>query len=161
MAGTASVFRIDANLDTEVTAAAANQIVEFGTGATNPDAKSHASSISIRYLRDVSVHPNPTRELSQLQDGKLGTIEVIITGFVDDPDNAGLFARVNAWMVNAQTNSSLKFGRFGIRWDNMTVLDLTPSGTIGYLISEFFMDDIEEYQNKATFTLKLLRNGSV
>ena len=161
MAGTASIFRITTVGDTEATARTANQIVEFGTGATNPDALSQTLSISIRYLRDVSVHPNPNRELSQLQDGKLGTIEVIITGFVNSPDTAGMFARVDAWMTNAQTNSSLKFGRFGIRWDNMTVLNLTPSGTIGYLITEFFMEDIEEYQNKATFTLKLLRNGSV
>ena len=161
MAGTAAIYRIDANGDTEATARTANQIVEFGTGATNPDAKSHASFISFQYLRDVSIHPNPNRELSQIQDGKLGTIEVTIRGFIEDPSNAGMFARVDAWMTNAQANASLPFGRIGIRWDNSNTFDLTPTSAFGYILFDFKIEDVEEFQNKHAFTLRLYRNGSV
>ena len=161
MAGTAAIFRIDAVGDTEVTARTANQIVEFGTGAINPDAKSHASFISKHYIRDVSIHPNPNRELSAIQDGKLGTIEVIIRGFVDDPSNAGLHSRIDTWMTNAMTNAALPFGRIGIRWDNSNTFNLTPSATIGYILFDYILEDVEEFQNKHTFTLRLFRNGSV
>jgi len=137
MAGTASIFRIDANGDTEVTARGINEIVEFNTGATNPDARSKLKSARITFVEDISIHPNPNRHLSQIQDGKLGTQIIIITGQFVTPASAGGIVRFFNWMTNDKTNTSLPFGRFGVRFDNISALDQTPSATIGYILQEF------------------------
>ena len=158
--GTASIFRIDANTETETTAEAANQTVEFN-GGVNPDALSSTDSLEVHYIEDVSIHPNPNRHLSQIQDGKLGTLEIILKGFFKTPNSAGAIAKFNNWMINDKTNASLPFGRFGLRYDNMSQLNLTPSTTIGYILYDFIVKDVEEYQDKAEFTARLYRNGSI
>jgi len=161
MAGTGSIFRIDANTETEATARTANEIVEFNTGATNPDARSKLKSARINFIEDISIHPNPNRHLSQIQDGKLGTQIITVTGQFVTPASAGGIAKFFNWMTNDKTNASLPFGRFGVRFDNISQIDLTPSSTIGYILQEFWVEDVEEYQNKADFTAILYRNGAV
>ncbi len=160
VAGTASIFRIDANTETETSAETANQTVEFNGGA-NPDALSSTDSLEVHYIEDVSIHPNPNRHLSQIQDGKLGTLEIILKGHFKTPNSAGAIAKFNNWMINDKTNASLPFGRFGLRYDNMSQLNLTPSTTIGYILYDFVVKDVEEYQDKAEFTARLYRNGAI
>jgi hypothetical protein len=161
MAGTAAIYRIDANTETESTAATANEIVEFNTGATNPDARSHLKTTRLHYVEDISIHPNPNRHLSQIQDGKLGTQVITITGQFVTPASAGGIAKFMNWMKQDKTNSALKFGRFGVRFDNISQLDQTPSTTIGYILQEFWVEDVEEYQDKADFYAVLYRDGAV
>jgi len=161
MAGTASVFRIDANGETETTARTANEIVEFNTGATNPDARSKLASLKIGFIEDISIHPNPNRHLSQIQAGKLGTQIITITGHFTTPKSAGGITKFFNWMVNDKTNAALKFGRFGIRLDNMSQVDLTPSTTIGYILQSFDVTDVEEFQDEAKFVAILYRDGNV
>ena len=161
MPGTASIFRIDATGDTEADAVTANQIVEFNTGAVNPDSRSHLSSVKLKMIEDVAIHPNPNRHLSRVSDSKLGTIEYTITGYFDRPAAATGITRFFNWMIQDKTNSDLDFGRFGIRVDNMSQVDLTPSGTIGLILVDFEVADIDEFQSHAPFTARLLRSGSV
>jgi len=161
MTGTAAIFRIDANGETEVTARAADEIVEFNTGALIPDARSKAASFKIGFTEDLSIHPNPNRHLSQIQAGKLGTQIVTIKGHFTTPKSSGGLTKFLNWMVNDKTNSALKFGRFGIRDDNMSQLDITPSTTIGYILQFFEVEDVEEFQDEAKFIAVLYRDGSV
>jgi len=159
--GTAAIFRIDAVGQTETTATAANEIVEFNTGATNPDGNSKLQSSRIEFIEDISIHPNPNRALSQIQDGKLGTQIVTLKGFFKIPRSAGGIAKFLNWMVNDKTNTALKFGRFGIRVDNISQLDLTPSAAIGYILQSFWVEDIEDFQSLARFEAVLYRDGTV
>jgi hypothetical protein len=161
MAGTASIFRIDSNGDTESDARTANQIVEFNGTSLNPDDRSFVESLEVHYINDISIHPNPNRHLSQIQDGKLGLIELTIKGSFTTPDSATAIARFNNWMIQDKTNSSLVYGRFGLRYDNMSQLDLTPSTTIGYILYDFIVKDVEEFQNKAVWEARLYRNGAI
>jgi len=48
--GTASIFRIDTNGDTETTAEAANETVEFNGTSLNPDDRSYTDSLEIHYI---------------------------------------------------------------------------------------------------------------
>jgi len=161
MTGTSAIFRIDANGETEATARAADEIIEFNTGAVVPDARSKAASWKIGFVEDLSIHPNPNRHLSQIQAGKLGTQIVTIRGHFLTPKSAGGITKFFNWMTNDKTNAALKFGRFGIRDDNMSQLDLTPSTTIGYILQSFDAEDVTEYQDKAEFIAVLYRNGAV
>ena len=161
VSGTASIFRIDANGETETTAEAANETIEFGTGATDPDAFSHLESVEIEYDEDTSTHPNPNRHLSQIQANKLGTQIVTFKGFFDRPNSSGGITKLNNWMVNDKDATGLKFGRFGIRVDTMSQLNLTPSTTIGYILKSVVIKDIEEYESRAEFTAIFYRNGAI
>jgi len=161
MTGTAAIFRIDANGETEATARAADEIVEFNSGALIPDARSRMKSLKIGYVEDISIHPNPNRHLSQIQAGKLGTQIVTIMGYFTTPKSAGGITKFLNWMINDKTNSALKFGRFGIRDDNMSQVDFTPSTTNGYILQSFEVEDVTEFQDKAIFTAILYRDGAV
>lgn len=63
-------------------------------------------------------------------------------------------------MATDKTNTDLKFGRFGLRLDNMSVLNLTPSGTVGYLLHDVYIEQPDDSPNEATFVAKLYLNGS-
>lgn len=159
VAGTASIFRIDTTGETEITAEVANQTVEFNGGG-NPDSRSYIDSLEVSLIEDVSLHPNPNRHLTQIQDGKLGTKEVIVKGFFKTPDSAGGILKFNNWMIQDKTNASLPYGRFGLRYDNMSQFDLTPSSTVGYILYDFKVKNVEEFQNKAVFEARLYLNGT-
>jgi len=161
--GTFSIFRIDAAGDTEITSQgyATPSVVEFNVGASRPDARSHTSSVNIKYTEDISIHPNPNRHLSQIQAGKLGVQVLTIRGYFETPNSAQGIAKLINWMENDKTNASLPFGRFGIRSSNMTQIALTPSATAGYILVDVDITDVEDIQNVADFTAVLYRNGSV
>ncbi len=158
-AGTASIFMITTNGDTELTAQLAGNTVEFNGGAT-PDSRGYVDSMEVHLIEDISLHPNPNRHLTQIQDGKLGTKEVIIKGFFKTPDSAGGITKLNNFMLADKTNASLPYGRFGIRYDNMSMFNLTPSASVGYILYDFVVKNVEEYQDKAIFTARLYLNGS-
>lgn len=159
MAGTAAIFRIDASGDTEVTAAGINQIIEFGTGATNPDAKSFIESAWIHWLEDISTHKNPKKALDKKQDGQLADRELVVTGWFEDPDNAAGIARISTWMKDPKTNASLPNGRFGVRIDDLSTLDINPSVTVAYLLHDAIIEIPPDHPFEANFTLKFWLNG--
>lgn len=161
MAGTASIFRIDSNGDTESTARTAGNIIEFNGTSLSPDDRSYTTSLKVHYINDVSLHPNPNRHLTQIQDGKLGLIELELQGVFETPDSASGIAKFHTFMTQDKTNSSLPYGRFGLRFDNMSQFDLTPSSTIGYILYDFEVMDVDEYQNKASWIARIYRNGAV
>lgn len=162
MAGTAAIFRIDSTGQTESTATAANQTIEFNLG-TAPDANGNLVSSSVRYIEDVSIHPNPQTHLSKIQDGKLGTKEITLAGYFTKPNTAsasGGIAIFNNWMIQNKTNSDLKWGRFGIRLNHLSGLNLTPSGTSGYILHDVYIELVEDSPNEASFVAKLYLNGT-
>jgi len=159
--GTAAIWRNDSNGQNEATQkTASDELIEFNSGATQPDALSHLSSARITYTEDLSIHPNPNRHLSQIQAGKLGTQIVLIKGYFDTPASSGGITQFFNWMKEDKTNASLPFGRFGIRVNNMSQLDQTPSSTIGYILQNVWIEDIEEFQTRANFECILYRNGT-
>ena len=160
MAGKASIYTIATTGQSESNARTANTIVEFGAGATNPDANSHIRKITKHYIEDLSIHPNPNRHLSEIQDGKLGTIEYIIEGWHEDPDSNAGHTRLDAMMIADKSNASLPFGIFGIRYNEMSQHDFNPDSTKGLILFDYIVDKLDE-QGKANFICRLYRNGAV
>jgi len=160
-AGTGAIYRITTTGDTEATAKTGNQIIEFGTGADTPDAKSFIETVNIRWIEDTSVHPNPNKALNNIQDGLLNTREVTIRGWFEDPDNATGPARISTWMKDAKTNTSLPNGRFGLRVDDFsTILDQTPSATTGYILFDAELDIPPDHPFECNFTLHFYMTGT-
>lgn len=159
MAGTASIFRIAVTGETEVDAVTANQIIEFNDG-TNPDARSFLETATWQWIEDTSAHPNPNKALNKIQDGLLATREVTLTGWFEDPDNAGGIAKISNWMKDAKTNASLPNGRFGVRIDDLSTLDINPSAATAYLLHDANVEIPRDHPFEANFTLKLYLVGT-
>lgn len=167
MADPSSIFRIDATGQTEENAYTGTglvgdiaQIVEFNNTGLVPDDQSNITSLEVNYKSDLSIHPNPATHLSLIQDGKLGTIEIIINGIFTSPKTAGGIQKIQSWMIEDKTNTSLPFGRFGLRYTNMPQFDLVPTATTAYYLYDFIVKDVEEFQAKATFQIRLYKNGT-
>ncbi len=160
MAGSASIYRIDANGDTESDARTANQIVEFN-GGTNPDALSFLETYDVHWIEDISKHPNPKKALDKLQDGLLGTREVVLTGWLENPDNSVGQVRLSTWMKDAKANASLPVGRFGIRVDDFSdVADQTPSSSTAYMLHDVQLTIPPDHPYECNFIIKLWMNGA-
>ena len=161
-AGNSALFLVTSTNDTEASAKTATDIVEFNGDAGAPDAKSHTASLNARYDYDLSITPNPARNLSQIQDSRFGTLVITIKGYFDLTGTALGIAEINNWIINDQTNASFPFGRIGLRWGNGGgEWNLTPSAVAGYLMKSFEVEDIEDFESRANFTVVLYRNGSI
>jgi hypothetical protein len=159
VAGTASLFRIDTTGQTETTAEAAGNTVEFN-GGTTPDAKSFLETARAQWVEDISEHPNPKKALNNLQDGLLKHRELVLTGWFEDPNNASGIAKLGTFMKDAKTNASLPFGRFGVRIDDISVWNQTPSASVGYILYDVDIHIPEDHPYEANFTIKLWMNGT-
>ena len=106
-------------------------------------------------------HANPKKALDRLQDGLLATKEVILTGWFEDPDNAGGPVELSNWMKDAKTTTTLSFGRFGIRVDDFTnIVNQTPSSSVGYLLYDAQCFIPPDHPFECNFTLKFWLNGT-
>jgi len=159
MAGSGAIFRVTSGGDTEASVASTEKI-EFSTGAAAPDADGKMTSSSVHWVRDISVHPHPKKKLNRLQDGLLGTKEIIVVGYFTNPDTAGGITNFDVWEDDPMTNTAFPFGRIGIRIDDMPRFDLLPTATKGYLLHDVFVERIEGSPNEASFVARLFLNES-
>ncbi len=160
MAGNSAIYRLDSNGQNEGTAPANNKI-EFNSGST-PDDKGRVVTTHALWIRDIAMHPNPKRSLNILQDTLAGTKEVTLAGFFRDPvgasaTNSGLDI-FDTWMDNKATNTSLKFGRFGLRLDDFPVHNFNPVTGGGYILHYLYAERPEDSPDEVGFVAKLYFN---
>jgi hypothetical protein len=146
--------------ESEATAKTANQIIEFNSGVA-PDANGNVTNTSCHYIRDVSIHPNPKRSLNIIQDGALGTQEVTVTGYFRAPAtvSASSLTLFNSWMTGKATNAALPYGRFGLRLDDYTTMNLTPSAAAGYILHDVYIERPEDSPDEVRFVAKFYKNN--
>lgn len=160
-AGNASVFRVTDASDTEANAKLdTNGIVEMNNDADTPDGNTFMESMTISWTEDISIHPNPGRALNQVQANGLGTKIVTIKGYIKN-DSPGAPVTFDAWMEESKDNTNFPYGRFGIRNDNMSSQDFTPTATTGYILQNIELIDVPEFENRLDFIMVLYRSGSV
>ena len=156
-----TLFRFTASGDTEA-ALAATERIQFNTG-TVPDSTGKLVSTSFRMVSDLNPHPNPDTALNQIQDSLLGVVEVTIAGYFVDHNATQGPANLYNWSVDADVNDDFRKGRFGATLATMAgILDIIPTtglNGIGYMLSEVFVDDIEDPRTEVPFIVKFLLNG--
>ena len=166
-----TIFRFTSPGDTVGTLGASEKI-EFNTG-TVPDSTGRTVRTSFRMTRDTNIHPNPRRVLDQIQDSLLGYIDVAVSGyFVGHSTTLGPRNLFN-WMIglaqiSPTTTPSGDFpvGRFGLTLDSFAngLLNVTPDdtpNTIGYILYDVDVQDLESPRDEVPFTAKLYRNGTI
>ena len=142
-------------------AAAGSDKIEFDIGSV-PDNTGHIADTEIHMGRDTSENPKPkSNNPNELQDNGLGTLEYTITGFIENPINSQVAAKIRDWMREAGTDSKFAYGRFGIRMDDNPAFKVTPATTYGLLLTDFKFTRIGEWQYRAAFVATLRFNGAI
>lgn len=140
--------------------AAGTDKIEFDIGSV-PDNTGHVSDTEIHMGRDVSENPKPkSNDPNELQDNGFGTLEYTITGFIENPINSGVAAKIRDWLREDLTDSKFLYGRFGIRMDDNPSFKVTPSTTYGLMLTDFRFTRIGEWQYRAGFVATLRFNGA-
>lgn len=159
MAGNSAIWRAT-NPQSGSESAAGTDKIEFDIGAV-PDSTGHISETDILMERDLSENPKPkSNDPNELQDNGLSAVEYTITGFIEDPINSQVLAKLRNWMRENQTDSKFLYGRFGIRMDDNPAFNVTPSTTYGLMIKDVRPVRLGEWQYRAGFIMTLRLNGS-
>jgi len=158
MAGDSAIFRVTNPGDTESSVGAGDKI-EFNGGLV-PDPTGKMISSSWHMIRDISIHPNPNKALNVIQDGKLGTLEVIMAGYFSSPVTSGGKVNLFDWMSESATsNPNFRYGRFGVRIDDLSEVDLTPDADRGYILYDVFIERVPDSPNEVALIAKLYRTS--
>lgn len=161
---TDSIFRLTNPGDTEASVGPTEKIV-FNIG-TVPDTTGKMVSTSFRMVTDLNPHPNPRRALNFIQDGLLGVLEVTIAGYFKAHKTTLGPRNFFNWSVEPKVNDDFRAGRIGLTLDSFSngLLNVLPtvglSGT-GYMLSEIFVDDVEDPRDEVPFIAKFFRNGRI
>lgn len=158
-----TIFRLTNSGDTLGSIGDSEKII-FNTGSI-PDDTGKLTRSSFRMVSDLNPHPNPSRQLNTIQDSLLGVLEVTVAGYFVNHNNTIGPTNLYNWSVDPDVNSDFRFGRFGLVLSSFNgILDLTPTvgltGT-GYMLSEIFVDDVEEPRTEVPFIAKFFRNGAI
>lgn len=158
MAGDSAIYRVTTAGQTEATVNASNKI-EFN-GGTVPDLFGKAVSSSWHSIRDISIHPNPNKALNVIQDGRLGTIEVIVAGYFRNPATSLGKLNLYNWGIDPATlNPDFRYGRFGLRINDLSEINLNPSSTRGYILYDIFVERVVDSPDEVGFIAKLYRTS--
>lgn len=154
-----TIFRFTSTGDT-IGSIADTEKIEFNQGSV-PDATGRTIASKFRATRDINPHPNPRRALDFIQDSLLGIVDVWITGyFITRATTKGPRNLYN-WSIEDGTNADFPFGRFGLVVDNFSngLLNETPSSTIGYILYDIEVEDVDNPRDKIPFLAKFYLNG--
>lgn len=163
MAGNSALFRVNGPGETEATSKITGNVIEFNPSAVE-DIAGRLVETTRQYSRDMSIHPNPNNPLNVIQDGKLGTVEMTIAGHIVAPNSVLAMADLDTlqrWMNEPATNSLVKFGRFAVRFDDISVWDQIPDADSGLILYDVFIRRPQDSINEAAFIAKLYLNGDL
>jgi hypothetical protein len=139
--------------------------IEFNGGAV---VNEQGNIIQTKFIISSSVAVNELPgAVDKLQDTGVQGITIYVTGSIQDPQVDGLDTaqKFKQWMLEDKTSTALPKGRFGLRLNDFTALNLTPSNASnnerGYILSnvEFIRDG--DTKGKLQFVATLRFNGSI
>ena len=139
--------------------------IEFNGGAV---VNEQGNIIQTKFTISSSVAVNELPgAVDKLQDTGVQGITIYVTGSIQDPQVNGLDTaqKFKQWMLEDKTSTALPKGRFGLRLNDFTALNLTPSNASnnerGYILSnvEFIRDG--DTKGKLQFVATLRFNGSI
>jgi len=136
-------------------------IIEFNNGAV---VNNNGVLINTKFSMTsaVAVNEMPS-SIDKLQDTGVNGIIVYLSGSIEDPKTGGLDPahKFKTWMLEDKTNASFPKGRFGLRLNDFSALNLTPAAARGYIISDVEFTRNGETKGKLEFIATLRFNGSI
>lgn len=117
------------------------EVVQFGDGATTPDAFMQVTQVNGHVMRADAHNPAPQLDIARKPDVGFGGTEVVIRAHVrrtystpDAPWSAG-YHRLLEWVrESSEIKGKYPNGRYGLRYDLDPDFDCEPDDTGGYKI---------------------------
>lgn len=137
--------------------------IEFNDGAIVPNDSGDMMNTSFSIPTGIARNERPG-EIDKLQDTGTSGVTVTVTGTIDDPEGDGdtIAHRFKTWGLEAKTvDSTFPKARFGLRLNDFSVFDMTPTTTKGYLLQniDFTRDGITK--GKISFVAVFRFNGDI
>ena len=89
-------------------------------------------------------------------------MEVTIAGYFKDHDETLGPQNLYNWGVEPAQNAAMPFGIFGLELDQFAngLLDENPTATLGYILYDFEVNDVETPRDQVEFIARLYLNGT-
>lgn len=145
VAGTHSIFKLDATKTTET---AATDKIEFDGTAATPDARSHLTSIRPILNAINTDNPNPgSQDFPNSQDTGNAPFILELEGYFDESGGTALgIDKFRTWLMSSRVlKSNYPKGVFGFRSDTRPEFDIVPTTLGGYQVIHFELKDTLEY----------------
>lgn len=137
--------------------------IEFNTITVGvPDTNTHLRDSS--WEAEIALQDNPKPKNvnpNDIQDMGLSKFGVEVIGYVENAKTALATKTLLSWLMTFRSNSNFPFGRFGLRTDDFTFYNTTPTPTSGYLIGYIKNFRPGGYQPKADIILRLRFTGDI
>lgn len=156
MAGNAAIWRAD-TLGAE--ASNLSDIIEFDLDAIRPDATAHISTTEVEFDIEPAENERAVGNISELQALGVQAVPITIAGHIQTPSSLTVTEIIKSWAFDDQVNTDFPKGRFGLRMDDNPIVDLVPTATLGYLISNIKLIRPVEYTGKLDSIMILRFNG--
>ena len=135
-----------------------SDIIEFNNGAA-PDNTSNITQTELEMDVGIGENEKAGGDINELQDTGLATITFTITGTIVSPSTTQATERIKIWLIEAKTNDNFSKGRTGLRLNDFSGFNLTPTAARGYMISNFRFIRPREFRGKLDFVATLRFNG--
>lgn len=136
-------------------------IIQFNNTPTLPDATGNIQQTNITLTSAFSRNPKPKQKLDEIQDTGFASMDIVISGFIEDPTNSGIPNLVKIWLLDDKTTSSFDFGRFGIQLDDFPDYNVRPNDNRGCMLTDWIWIRAGQTRGKAEFTATLRFNANV
>jgi len=161
---TESIFRFTNTGDT-VGTIAATEIIEFNlSSSTKPDGTAKLVEPSFRIGRDINFHPTPRQIGDPLQDALAGVLDIEIAGFFVNRLNTLGPKNLTTWQIGSTSGAKttdFPQGRFGMDISSFGgLLSLTPTPTLGYILYDIDVQDVEDPRDDVPFIARFYLNGT-
>lgn len=126
-----------------------------------PDATGHIKQT--RWMGQVSLQENPQPTQNRphdVQDLGVSWFTPQIAGFIEDPKNTLVAAKILTWFSEPKQNPNYPFGRFGIRTNDFPPFSTEPTATYGFNFEYFEITRDAEYA-KLDLIMHYKYNGAI
>lgn len=138
--------------------------IEFDEG-TVPDSSCHITQSEFNIVSAIGINEKPKGNINEIQDTFVDSINVILTGSVENPRNvasATAFKTVKTWMIEPKTIvADFPKGRFGLRLNDFPHFNLNVISTRAYVLYDWRWIREGEWSGKVSFVAQLKFNGEV
>lgn len=161
---TESIFRFTDTGDT-VSGIDATEIIEFNlASSTKPDGTAKLVAPSFRIGRDVNFHSTPRKIGDPIQDALAGVLDVEVSGYFINHLNTLGPKNLVSWQISGASGAKttdFPQGRFGMDLSSFGgLLSLTPTSTLGYILYEIDVQDVEDPRTEVPFIARFYLNGN-
>lgn len=136
--------------------------IEFDTLAVNPDPYSHIQDANWEATVSLQENSKPKNvNPNDLQDMGLSSFQCEVIGVIENAQQELASQTMLSWIQTFRYNNNFPFGRFGIRTNDFSTYNTTPTPTSGYMVGYIKNFKPRNSLPRVDFIMRLRFNGDI